>query len=177
MLRLLILVIFLFASVSDAAGFAGVGASARLLKTDDGNYEVKMPVMLYGGIKDGDWGYAVEGLYFNDKSASGSSLKMRYDHYEITGYGMYFLNYDDSRAINPYVVGGLGAYQERLEADFLGTKDKDTSKIYLVGKLGAGAWAQLGEIFFLNLEIKSMYSQHFSPDLQLEVSSRIGVQF
>lgn len=72
-------------------------------------------------------------------------------HYEISAYALRFLDFEDGRAINPYVLAGFGLFQERIESNFSGTINKDKSEIDSALKIGAGGWAQLGTMAFLNL--------------------------
>lgn len=177
MFRIIILS-FLISSQSLAAnGFLGLGASVRLVKDDAAVFKTKFPLLLYGGVKDIPWAYAGEVLYFQNKSDTGASFHIQNDHYEATAYLLRFFNYEDGRAINPYVLGGLGAFQSHITTNFSGLVDKDKSKFNPVAKLGTGAWAQIGSLGFINLEGKVMYSNYFSPEVVFDVSARAGLEF
>jgi hypothetical protein len=176
MLRLIIAFI-LFSNVSYASTFLGLGVSGRLLKNDQSNYEIKFPVLVYGGHKDIPWTFALEGLYLQDKSSSGSSFKITNDQYEVTLYALRFIDYQDARAINPYVVGGLGGIRSYVTTNFNGMSEKDQSTINAIAKLGAGVWAQLGSRGFVSLEGKGMYSKDFSPEIIFEFTGRAGLEF
>lgn len=179
MFRLLILIIFISstAGIAQAGTFGALGASGRFLKKDDGNYNIKFPLLIYGGYKKIPWAYGLEALSFKDTSNAGSSYKITNNHYEATLYALRFFNYEDGRAINPYAVAGLGGFQSRVSTDFGGSVSNDKSKINIVAKVGAGVWAQLGARGFLMLEGKGMYSRYFSPDLIFDLSIRAGLEF
>lgn len=147
-----------------------------MLKSDDGNYEAQFAPQIYGGYKILPWVFALEGLYYSDESGSGTSYTMESAHYEASLYALRFLGYEDGRSINPYLVAGFSLFQERIESNFLGVENKDKSRINSALKIGAGGWAQLG-MGFINVEFKGMYSEDFSPDLVMELSSRVGVEF
>lgn len=177
MFRILILITLIFSGSAHASKFVAAGVSGRILKNDEGNYDVKLPLLIYGGYKKIPWAYAVEGLYFSDTSNAGSSYSIRNNHYEATFYALRFFNYEDARAINPYAVAGLGGFQSHVRTDFNGTVTNDKSTVNAIAKVGMGAWAQLGTSGFLTLEGKGMYSRYFSPDLIFDLSVRAGLEF
>lgn len=177
MLKLLIVLLLIFPKVALAEGFAGLGGSARFIKNVENNFELKFPVQLYAGYRFLPWAVAFEAEYFELKSKSGSSFMIDRKHYEASFYGMWFFSYEEARAINPYVLGGVGLFQTHLETDLMGTKSKDKSSIDSSLKVGLGSWAALGERGFLSLESKAMYSKALAPDLTFEVSARAGVLF
>lgn len=177
MLRSIIVLIFLFSASAQATVFLGLGAGGRMIKSDDNNFETKFVPQIYGGYKILPWAFALEGLHYSQKSGAGTSYTMDNSHYEISAYALRFLDYEDGRSINPYLVAGFGLFQERIKSNFMGTVNKDKSEINSALKIGAGGWAQLGTMAFLNLELKGMYSEDYSPDLIFELSSRVGVEF
>lgn len=177
MLRSVIVLVFLFCSTSYAQVFLGAGAGVRMQKSDDSNSEAKFNPQIYGGYKIVPWAFAIEGLYYSENSGAGTSYIMDTKHYEASVYTYRFINYEDGKSINPYVLAGFGVFQERLTANFMGTEDKDKSELNSALKIGAGGWASLGSLAFVNLEIKGMYSKDFAPDLIFELSSRVGVEF
>lgn len=180
MFKIIILITFIFSTtigIAQANTFGALGASGRFLKKDDGNYNIKFPILIYDGYKKIPWAYGLEGLYFKDTSNAGSAYKITNNHYEATLYALRFFNYEDARAINPYMVAGLGGFQSRVSTDFGGSYSNDKSKINVVAKVGAGAWAQLGARGFLMLEGKGIYSRYFSPDLVFDLSIRAGLEF
>ncbi len=157
--------------------FLGLGGGVRLIKSDDSNFEGKFTPMLYGGYKILPWAFALEALYYDDESDAGTSYTIENKHYEASIYALRFINYEEGKAINPYVLGGWGLFQERLTSNFMGAVDKDKSKLNSAVKIGLGAWAPLGSLAFINLEAKGMYSKDFTPDLIFELSSKVGVDF
>lgn len=177
MLRLLIAILFLLPNLSLAETFVGLGGSARFVKDEENNFKTKFPLLLYGGYKILPWAFALETLYYSDKSSSGASFHMEYEHYEVSTYVMKFFNYEDARAINPYAVGGLGFFQERLETVFMGNQSRDKSDINAIIKAGVGAWAGLGERGFINLEVKGLYSKDLSPEFIFDFVARAGLEF
>ncbi len=177
MLKVLIL-FFLFIPQSLYANtFLGMGGSVRFVKDIENNFEAKFPFLLYGGYKRLPWAIALETQYYQTSSQSGASFKMKNKNYEGSIYGLWFFKNEPARAINPYLVGGIGFLQTHLESELLGNKDKDKSKVESAVKAGVGAWTQLGEMGFVNLEFKGLYSKALSPDLTAEVSARFGIEF
>ena len=178
MYRSLILFALICISIPSQAGiFVGLGGAGRLVKNDENNFKTKFPVSVYGGYRNLPWAYALEGLYYKDSSSTGASFDIDKKHYEISAYVLRFFNYEEARFVNPYAVGGLGTFQERVEGNFLGTPYKDKSDLNTVLKIGAGAWSQLGSMGFLNVEAKALYSKDLSPELLFEIAARAGLEF
>ncbi len=177
MSKIVFLVLVLTAINAPADILFGVGGSSRFVKNDEDNFEMRIPVLLYGGYRHGLWVYAAEGLYFQDKTEAGSNFLTTNKHYEATLYALRFIKYEDGRAINLYGVGGLGAFQQRIETEFHGDIAKEKSEINAVIKAGGGAWAYLGPSGFLNLEMKGLYSRDFSPEFLVDIVARVGMTF
>lgn len=178
MLKTVITFIILTASSFAYAGaFGALGVSGRILKRDDGNYAVKFPAIIYGGYKELPWAYALEGSFYEDKSNAGGMYKITNQNYEATAYALRFFGYQDARAINPYMVGGLGVFQSHVKTVFGGSTSIDNSKYNPTLKLGVGAWAQLSRLGFVTLEGKALYSRYYSPDLLFDLSVRVGLEF
>lgn len=177
MSKIVLMVFLLFGISANAEVLLGLGGSARFVKNDEDNFEAEFPILAYGGYRNGIWIYAIEGLYYQNKSDAGSSFVTENNHFEATLYALRFIKYQDGRAINLYAVGGLGGFQERIETNFSGVLYKDKSQINAVVKAGGGAWADLGPRGFINLEVKGLYSRDFSPEFLFDVVTRIGTTF
>jgi hypothetical protein len=176
MLKIIIALFFISTVGYGNDTFLGLGASSRLLKDDLDNYHLKFPVLIYGGHKAIPWAFSLEALYFQEKSSSGT-LNISNDQYEMTAYVLRFLDYEEARSINPYLVGGLGVFKSFVTTQFAGTSDKDQSRLNPIAKMGAGAWAHVGQHGFINLEAKGMYSKDFAPELVFDLSARAGLEF
>lgn len=169
--------ILLMGSFSQAGLFLGIGAQTRYLQSENSNWELKFPMSFFSGYESTPWYFLGEGQYYKSQTSSGSILGVRTKHYEASAYVMRLIFAETSRIINPYLIGGVGLYQDRVQITFSGSRQSDSSKLYTTLKAGAGLLADFISHGFCMVEAKAMYSEPYSPDLIFGVDLRLGYRF
>lgn len=174
---LTLLTLLLFCDCGYATGYIGLGVEGRFVKNVEDNYEIETPFLIYGGYRTVPWAFAIEAQKYKNSSAISGLYSVDVTHYESSIYFLRFLDYQSARILNPYIMAGYGLMREDITTKLFTQTDKDKSKIYSIGKLGAGLWSTIHQTVFFNIEGKGMVSDGYTPKLLFSLSLRLGLEF
>jgi hypothetical protein len=173
-----IIFVLLFSSFADAANVTlGANIEGRFSQEEDSQWQLRAPYGIFVGYHLNPWGILLEGSFDKETTHSGSSFSITDNQYELTAYAYNLLSYVEGRVVNPYVIGGFGARQDRVTTRFAGDSETDHSKIYGTIKAGGGLWMQFLSKSFMMLEGKAMYSAAYTPNIIFGLTLRLGYEF